>query len=117
MSTGALDPPIHHPERLRIVATLAALPSGDTLSVARLQELIRLPPGSLITGLAELSRAGYVRTGSAGGCRAPATAALTRDGRAALDRYTALLRQLPRVASQDHRPLRPREGAAIWPIQ
>jgi hypothetical protein len=26
MSTGALDPLIHDPERLRIVATLAALP-------------------------------------------------------------------------------------------
>ena len=29
MSTGALDPLIHDPERLRIVATLAALPDGD----------------------------------------------------------------------------------------
>jgi hypothetical protein len=31
MSTSALDPLIHNPERLRIVATLAALPGGDTL--------------------------------------------------------------------------------------
>ena len=28
MSTGALDPLIHDPERLRIVAALAALPDG-----------------------------------------------------------------------------------------
>jgi hypothetical protein len=50
MSTGALDPLIHDPERLRIVAALAALPDGDALAVTRLQDMIRLPPGSLITG-------------------------------------------------------------------
>jgi hypothetical protein len=48
MSTGALDPLIHDPERLRIVATRAALPDGDALSVTRLQDMIRLPPGSQI---------------------------------------------------------------------
>lgn len=58
MSTGALDPLIHDPERLRIVATLAALPDGDALSVTRLQDMIRLPPGGLITCLRELGRAG-----------------------------------------------------------
>jgi hypothetical protein len=61
MSTGALDPLIHDPEQLRIVATLAALPDGDALSVA-----------------------------------------LACDGRAALDRYTAVLRQLPQVARALH---------------
>ena len=101
MSTGALDPLIHDPGRLRVVATLAALPGGDALSVTRLQDMIRLPPGNLITCLRELGRAGYVRTGKTGD-RAPTTVALTCDGRAALDRYTAVLRQLPRVARQDH---------------
>jgi hypothetical protein len=75
MSTGALDPLIHDPQRLRIVATLAALPDGDALSVTRLQDLIRLPPGGLITCLRELGRAGYVRTGTTGGDRAPTTVA------------------------------------------
>jgi hypothetical protein len=46
MSTGALDPLIHHPERLRVVATLAALPDGDTLTVTRLQDMIGLPPAA-----------------------------------------------------------------------
>jgi threonine/homoserine/homoserine lactone efflux protein len=45
------DPLIHDPERLRVVATLGALPGGDALFVARLQDMIRLPPGSLITCL------------------------------------------------------------------
>ena len=34
MSTGALDPLIHDPEKLRIVATLAALPSSRPRSKA-----------------------------------------------------------------------------------
>ena len=101
MSTGVLDPLIHHPERLRVVATLAALPDGDALSPARLQDMIRLAPGSLIICLRELGRAGYLRTGKTGVGRAPATVALTCDGRAALDRYTAMLRQLPRAAREN----------------
>jgi DNA-binding MarR family transcriptional regulator len=102
MSTGALDPLIHDPERLRIVATLAALADGDALSRTRLQEVIRLAPASLLTCLRELDQAGYVRTEKTGGDSAQSAVALTSAGRAALDRYTALLRQLPRVARADH---------------
>jgi hypothetical protein len=101
MSTSALDPLVHDPERLRVVATLAALPGGDALSVTRLQDMIRLLPGSLIICLCELARAGYVRMGKTGG-GAQASVTLTCQGRAALDRYTAMLRQLPRVARHDH---------------
>ena len=102
MSTGALDPLIHDPWRLRIVATLAALPDGDVLSVTRLQDMIRLSTGSLITCMRELGHAGYVRTGKTGGNGTQTTVALTCDGRAALDRYTAVLRQLPRMARNNH---------------
>ena len=101
MSTGVLDPLIHNPERLRVVAILAALPDGDALSAIRLQDMIRLPPGSLITCLCELGCAGYVRMGRADGTRAQTTVALTRQGRAALDRYIAALWRMSRVASQD----------------
>jgi DNA-binding MarR family transcriptional regulator len=109
MGTGALDPLIHDPERLRIIATLAALPDGDALSVTRLQDLIGLTPDSPITGLRELDHAGYVRTGKTGDDRAQTTVALTGDGRAALDRYTAVLRQLPRLARDDHQAPAPHE--------
>jgi DNA-binding MarR family transcriptional regulator len=102
MSTSALDPLIHHPQRLRVAATLAALPDGDALSVTRLQAMLGLTPVSLITRLRELDHAGYVRTEKTGRDRAQATVALTRDGRAALDHYTAVLRRLPRVARVDH---------------
>src|ERR1700684_988172 len=75
MSTGALDPLIHDPERLRIIATLAALPDGDALSLTRLQDLIGLTPDSPITGLRELNHAGYVRAGKDGDAGAQTSAA------------------------------------------
>jgi DNA-binding MarR family transcriptional regulator len=86
---------------LRIVATLAALPDGDALTVTRLQDMIGLPPGSPIIRLRELGRAGYVRTEMTGDDGAQAIVALTCRGRAALDRYTAMLRHLPQVTGQD----------------
>ena len=102
MSTGALDPLIHDPERLRIVATLAALPDGDALSGTRLQGMTGLTPTSQFTRLRELDHAGYVRTEKTGDDAVQTTVALTDDGRAALDRYTAVLRQLSPVARDDH---------------
>ena len=51
MNDDGLDPLIHVPTRLKIVATLAALPDGDALSATRLHDLIRLPPGRLIRRL------------------------------------------------------------------
>jgi DNA-binding transcriptional ArsR family regulator len=91
----ALDPLIHAPARLRIVATLAALPDGDALSFTRLQEMIGLTPGNLITHLRKLEEAGYLTTDKTGSGPASRTSvALTIQGRAALDAYTEALRGL-----------------------
>jgi DNA-binding transcriptional ArsR family regulator len=54
MTTEELDPLIHVPTRLKIVATLAALPDGDALSFTRLQDMIGLTPGNLIIHLRKL---------------------------------------------------------------
>ena len=54
MTEEALDPLIHAPARLRIVATLAALPEGDALSFTRLQDMLALTPGNLITHVRKL---------------------------------------------------------------
>jgi DNA-binding MarR family transcriptional regulator len=92
---GALDPLIHVPTRLRIVATLAALPGGDTLSFTRLQDMIGLTPGNLIIHLRKLEDADYIishKTGNGAGSKT--TVALTDQGRAALDTYTQALRDL-----------------------
>jgi DNA-binding MarR family transcriptional regulator len=95
MSDDELDPVIHAPARLRIVVTLATLTDGDNLSFTRLQELIGLTPGYLITHLRKLEDAGYVATHKNGsGVTARTTVALTRTGRAALDTYTTVLRHL-----------------------
>ena len=95
MTEEELDPLIHVPARLRIVATLAALSDGDTLSFTRLQDLTGLTAGNLITHLRKLEDADYVRIEKNGNGRASLTSlTLTRRGRAALDDYTATLRGL-----------------------
>jgi DNA-binding MarR family transcriptional regulator len=95
MTDEELDPVIHVPARLRIVVTLAALQPGDDLSFTRLQDVIGLTPGNLITHLRKLEDAGYVTTEKNGsGVSARTAVALTHTGRAALDRYTTVLRQL-----------------------
>jgi DNA-binding MarR family transcriptional regulator len=95
MTNEELDPVIHVPARLRIVVTLAALPPGDDLSFTRLQDVIGLTPGNLITHLRKLEEAGYVSTQKNGsGVSARTAVALTNTGQAALDRYTSVLRQL-----------------------
>ncbi len=95
MTVDALDPLIHVPARLRIVATLAALPDGDALSFTRLQEMLALTAGNLITHLRKLEEAGYVSAEKTGnGNESRTSVALTHKGRAALDDYTEALRGL-----------------------
>jgi DNA-binding MarR family transcriptional regulator len=95
MTSADLDPLIHAPARLRIVATLAALPEGDTVSFTRLQNVIGLTPGNLITHLRKLEGAGYIETARNGnGPASRTTVALTHEGRSALQSYTAALRTL-----------------------
>ncbi len=104
MSQDGLDPVIHAPARLRLMVTLATLPDGDTLSFTRLQGMIGLTPGNLITHLRKLEDARYVqmeKTGS--GVNALTAVALTHDGRAALERYTAALRPLLDTAESAQR--------------
>jgi len=92
MSDVKLDPLIHVPARLRIVATLAALHEGDTLSFTRLQEMIDLTSGNLITHLRKLEDAGYVKSDKTGsGIASRTSAALTSRGREALDEYAQAL--------------------------
>src|SRR5262245_66620887 len=95
MSDDGLDPLIHVPTRLRIVATLAALPDGDALSFTRLQDMLGLTPGNLIIQLRKLEEAGYLASRKAGsGSARKTTVTLTGQGRAALGAYTRALRDL-----------------------
>jgi DNA-binding transcriptional ArsR family regulator len=95
MTADSLDPVIHAPARLRIVATLASLPDGASLSFTRLQDMLELTPGNLITHLRKLEDAGYLTSEKTGnGVASRTSVALTRPGRAALDSYTDALRGL-----------------------
>jgi DNA-binding MarR family transcriptional regulator len=93
MTVDELDPVIHVPARLRIVATLASLPPGNSLTFPRLRDMIGLTPGNLITHLRKLEDAGYISTEKTGnGVASRTTVELTHQGRAALDAYTSALR-------------------------
>jgi DNA-binding MarR family transcriptional regulator len=93
MTADTLDPLIHVPARLQVMATLATLPDGDALSFTRLQDMIGLTPGNLITHLRKLEEADYLTSEKTGSGPASRTSvALTHRGRAALDLYTQTLR-------------------------
>jgi DNA-binding MarR family transcriptional regulator len=95
LTEDTLDPLIHVPSRLRILVTLAALGDGDTLSFTRLQDMLDLTPGNLITHLRKLEDAGYISSEKSGnGVASLTTVSLTHKGRAALDAYTRALRDL-----------------------
>jgi DNA-binding MarR family transcriptional regulator len=95
MTDDGLDPLIHVPTRLKIVATLAALPDGDALSFTRLQDMIGLTPGNLIIHLRKLEEADYISSSkSSNGAVSITTVALTGHGREALGAYRRALRDL-----------------------
>jgi DNA-binding MarR family transcriptional regulator len=95
MIADSLDPLIHVPTRLRIVVSLATLRDGDALSFRRLQDLIGLTPGNLITHLRKLEDAGYLSSNKTGnGTTGQTSVTLTATGRAALDDYRAALKEL-----------------------
>ena len=90
-----IDPVIHAQARLRIMATLAAVPVGDELHFPRLRELLDMTAGNLSTHLSKLEGAGYVQQNQTYSGRSPATyLALTPEGRVAFERYVRNLRAL-----------------------
>ena len=86
---------IHAPARLRIVAALNALPDRDAITFTRLQAILDLTGGNLITHLRKLEEAGYVQTVRTGSGRTSQTSAsLTPTGRLALSAYRKALAQI-----------------------
>lgn len=90
-----LDPIIHAAARLRITATLGALPVGDRMVFPRLQEMLDMTPGNLSTHVRKLENAGYVEVVKTHQGRTPITyLALTTRGRRAFEDYTEALKSL-----------------------
>lgn len=90
-----LDPVIHSQARLRIMATLTALPDGDRLTFPKLQSLLDATAGNLSTHLRRLEEIGYVQVTKGHLGRVPAThVEATRSGRRAFEDYVTQLRDL-----------------------
>jgi DNA-binding MarR family transcriptional regulator len=109
VADGELDPLIHAPVRLKLMVTLSALGEGDSLTFPRLQDLLTLTPGNLVTHLRKLELGGYVETQKTSQRKGQSTSVrLTTAGRAALEAYTRSLQALlvpaglPSVEEQDH---------------
>lgn len=86
-----LDPVIHVPVRLRIMVALEQLGPQDDLTFSRLQTVLDLTPGNLITHLRKLEDAGYVVTTKEG---RSTSARLTDRGRVAFAEYRDALRAM-----------------------
>lgn len=86
-----LDPVIHVPVRLRIMVALDQIGPDDDLTFSRLQSLLDLTAGNLITHLRKLEEAGYVATSKQG---RSTSARLTPAGRSAFLAYRAALKQM-----------------------
>ena len=90
-----LDPVIHAQARLRVVATLAAMPDGASITFPRLQSLLDMTAGNLSTHLRKLEDADYVVTTRTVERRTPTTyVELTPTGADAFARYTEDIRSL-----------------------
>lgn len=90
-----LDPVIHAAARLRIVAALAGLGTGDRMAFPRLQELLDMTAGNLSTHLRKLEDAEYVLVTKTHQGRTPVTyLELSARGRRAFEDYTDQLRAL-----------------------
>jgi len=101
----SLDPVIHAQPRLRVTVALAALDAGDRITFPRLQQLVGMTAGNLSTHLRKLEAAGYVAVIKAHRRRTPVTyIALTREGRRALEDYSAALRAL--LSAPENRSLK-----------
>lgn len=89
------DEIIHQSMRLKITATLNALPSGEQLEFNRLKAVLNATDGNMATHLAALEKAGYIAVQKDFVGKKPRTrVSLTRAGRKAFERHVAYLKDL-----------------------
>ncbi|MGA3399331.1 MAG: transcriptional regulator [Acetobacteraceae bacterium] len=89
------DEIIHQSLRLRIMATLNALPRGEPIEFTRLRAVLAATDGNLGAHLTTLENAGYVTVEKTFVARKPRTRiAITPRGRTAFARHVTYLRGL-----------------------
>jgi DNA-binding MarR family transcriptional regulator len=89
------DEIIHQSTRLRIAATLNALPVGEMLEFGRLKAIMNATDGNMGTHLTALEKAGYIEVTKDFHAKKPRTrVALSPAGRTAFKRHVAFLKSL-----------------------
>ena len=89
------DEIIHQSTRLKLTATLNALPDGEMLEFGRLKAILGATDGNMGTHLNALEKADYIAVTKDFLGKKPRTrVALTREGRAAFKRHVAYLKAL-----------------------
>lgn len=89
------DEIIHQSTRLRIAATLNALPGGELMEFGKLKSILGATDGNMATHLAALEKAGYIAVEKDFVGKKPRTrVSLTRVGRKAFERHVAYLKDL-----------------------
>jgi DNA-binding MarR family transcriptional regulator len=92
---AAPDEIIHQSLRLRIMATLNALPEGEPIDFTRLRGVLGATDGNLGAHLTTLENAGYIGIEKDFAARKPRTrVVLTRQGKTAFRRHVEYLRTL-----------------------
>ncbi len=92
---GDIDPIIHQPVRLRIMAALIALDPGDQVEFTYLRNLLKVTDGNLGAHLQKLETARYICMAKSFVRRKPRTdIGLTPTGRAAFENHVAALQQI-----------------------
>src|SRR6202044_1998011 len=90
-----LDDIIHQPLRLKIMAALNALPSGNGLEFSRLKKLTDATDGNLGAHIETLARAGYEKVEKALGEKKPQTRVPAgASGRGPFPRHVATLQEI-----------------------
>jgi DNA-binding MarR family transcriptional regulator len=93
--TAQLDETIHQAMRLRIMATLNALPQGEQLEFTRLRALLAATDGNLGAHLSTLERAGYVTIDKRFDDRKPRTSvSMSPKGRSAYASHVSFLKRI-----------------------
>jgi DNA-binding MarR family transcriptional regulator len=90
-----LDEVIHQSLRLKIMATLNALPRSEKIEFPKLRALLKATDGNLGAHIATLENAGYITVEKDFADRRPRTrVTLTASGRKAFEGHVAYLREL-----------------------
>jgi DNA-binding MarR family transcriptional regulator len=97
------DDIIHQQTRLKIMATLRAIPEGEWIEFARLKAILQATDGNLGSHIATLEGAGYITVRKDFVGRKPRTrVALTRGGRKAFAQHIEFLRSILDAAGSRH---------------